>query len=744
MGSRAIKKRHGIKKKNGKAIVLSVLAVFVALIAAGTVGLAALCASWLEDLPDYTSLDAFNTAEPSTIYATNSETGEEVVLAELQLENRTPVSYDEVSELVLKGTVATEDERFYSHNGVDLMGVARALVNNLLGGELEGASTITQQLVRNTILSDEMTDISFKRKIREMYIAYKLEEVYSKDEILLMYLNTINYGAGAYGIEAASERYFSKHASDLTIAEAATLVGIPQSPTYNSPAYEENLDNCLSRRNTVLDRMVSNNVVTQAEADAAKVEPIMLNETIPSTDGILAYPYFTSYVQSCLTSTSGYGFSQEELFEGGLKVYTTLDVATQTAAEEAAQEKLDQVGNKYEVSMVAIDPDNGHIKAMIGGKDYDTDKVNMATGAGGSGRQPGSSFKFFTLLAALEAGIDPETMVNANATVEVPGAEDVHNDSYTNWGTVSIAKAFEVSSNTAFIRLILSLGVDKVIDEAQKLGITSDLPNVAGLTLGIASVTPLEMAQAYAVVANGGTLYEAECIERVVDRNGNVMVDNSNPTGERVLSQEVSAAAVDVMKRVVTGTNGTGTQARLANGQETAGKTGTTESEQDSWFCGITPQYSVALWLGERTENYTDASPVYGTVTSVFSSFLNKVLADQPVEKFPTASKPSYKTYKDEKYDIGVVSASSGNWSSQGATNSSPSSSSSATTGAAGSSSSETSTGGTGGPGGAGTGGTGTGAGTGGTGTGETGGTGGTTGGEGAGGTGGAGGGTEP
>lgn len=213
VGSRAMKRRNGTQTKNKKAPVLGIISVIVLAVAAAAFGVYSLCNSWLEDLPDYQNADAYNTAQPTMVYAADGTT----LLAEFQLENREPVALDQISEYVLKGTVATEDERFYSHAGVDYLGVARALVNNLMGGALEGASTITQQFVRNTILSDEMRDISFKRKIREMYISQKLEQQYTKDEILLMYLNTINYGSGAYGIEAAAERYFSKDAKDLTV-----------------------------------------------------------------------------------------------------------------------------------------------------------------------------------------------------------------------------------------------------------------------------------------------------------------------------------------------------------------------------------------------------------------------------------------------------------------------------------------------------------------------------------------------
>lgn len=312
MASRAVKGRYHVKKKSGKVIALSILAVIIAVAVAFCIGGIALANSWLEDLPDYSNADQFSTSSTSVVYASDGET----VLAEFQLENREPVELDQVSQYVKDATIATEDERFYQHNGVDLMGTIRAVVNNLMGRSREGGSSITQQLVRNTVLSEEMSEISFKRKIREMVLATKLEESYDKDDILLMYLNTINYGSGSYGIQAAAERYFSKPASDLTLAEAATLVGIPQSPTYNNPI--DHMENCKSRRNTVLSRMASNGYITEEEAEAAKAEEIVLNPTEPSMTGITAYPYFTSYVRNQLMNQEGkYAFSTADLFAGG-------------------------------------------------------------------------------------------------------------------------------------------------------------------------------------------------------------------------------------------------------------------------------------------------------------------------------------------------------------------------------------------------------------------------------------------
>ncbi|MCI9130170.1 MAG: penicillin-binding protein [Eggerthellaceae bacterium] len=649
MASRAVKGRYHVKKKTGKAIVLSVLAVILAVIAAFSFGAIALANSWLEDLPDYSETDKFATSSTSVVYASDGET----VLAEFQLENREPVELDQVSQYVKDATVATEDERFYEHNGVDLMGTVRAMVNNLMGRSREGGSSITQQLVRNTVLSEEMQEISFKRKIREMALATKVEEMYDKDDILLMYLNTINYGSGSYGIQAAAERYYSKDAADLTLSEAATLVGIPQSPTYNNPI--DHIENCTARRNTVLSRMESNGYITAEEAQAAKDEPITLNPTENSLTGITAYPYFTSYVRNQLMNQNGkYAFSTADLFEGGLKIVTTLDVNDQQAAEAAAAEKEEEVGEPFEVAMCAIDPDNGYIKAMVGGHDYDNQQVNMATGEGGSGRQVGSTFKAFTYVAALEAGIDPETLIDAGYSVKLDGANEVFNVNKMNFGTRPIESALAVSSNTAFMRLIMSVGVENVRDVAQRMGITSNIQNVAGITLGIDSLTPLEMADAYATLANGGIHYDPECIISVTDASGRVIVDNSAPEGERVLSPEIACAAVEGLQGVVE--NGTGKEALIDSAQPMAGKTGTTDDKKDSWFVGITPQLSVAIWLGERAPSYDQASriPSWASAASTFAYFMNRVMEWTDIEQFPTADKPKYLAdYRDSKNHIG-------------------------------------------------------------------------------------------
>ncbi|MBQ6455407.1 MAG: penicillin-binding protein [Eggerthellaceae bacterium] len=625
-----------------KKILTCILGVFIV----ACVGIGAVCVYWLQDLPEYDDASAYNTIQPTMVYASDHET----LLARFQFEYRIPLnSLEEVGNYATVGTVATEDERFYLHIGVDPIGIARAVINNMTGGTLEGASTITQQLVRNTILADEMSEVTLKRKVREAFLAIQMERMFSKDEILLLYINTINYGNGAYGIEAASRRYFGKSSKDLTLAEAALLVGIPQSPTYNNPI--DFPDHALDRRNIVLNRMVSYGAITQEEAEAAKQEPIELNVTWESNDGIVGYPYFASYVRETLTSD--YGLSTADVFQGGMTVYTTLDVDMQKKAEEAAADKEDRVNDSLEVAIVAVDPSNGYVKAMVGGKDYYEDQWNLAAQAQ---RQAGSSFKTFTLIAALEGGISPQTPIDCGSMVQLPGYDNkIYNYDKINYGTQTMQGAFEVSSNTGFSRLIWVLGADKVAEVAHRMGIKSDLAEVPSLTLGTSGVTPLEMADAYATIANGGTHYKAEVVEIAYDRKGNVIIDNTNPKGEKALEPEIAHAATEIMEGVIYSYHGTGSAAALDIDQIAAGKTGTSENYLNLWFCGITPQLSVAVWMGDRTNRVSCS----GTVADVFSDFVSAALADSESRDFPEAGYPNYwRTFSNTDLDIKGLNSS--------------------------------------------------------------------------------------
>lgn len=652
MGSRAMKMRPGTRNKRRYLPVLYVLVILAAIALAGYCAVYSLCQSWLQDLPDYQDSSSYNLAEKTRVYASDNTT----LLAEFYLEDREPLdSLNEINQYVRGGTVATEDVRFYEHNGIDVMGILRALAVNFTGGEREGASTITQQFVRNTVLSSEANEQTIKRKVREAYISLKLEQVYSKDEILLMYLNTINYGSGAYGIEAASQKYFSCSNKDLTLAQAATLIGIPQSPTNNNPI--DNPESCLARRNVVLNRMLTNGYITQAEYDAAVQQPLGLKvKPADTTNGIYAYPYFTSYVRQWLLDN----YSESEVFKGGLTVTTTLDVNAQNAAESAARQKEAAVDDDMEVAMVAVDPSNGYIKALVGGRDYYTDQYNLATQAV---RSPGSSFKTYTLLAAIEDGVNPNsTYVNCSATATI-GTWPIENYDKISYGTRTIASAFAVSSNTGFARIVTMLGPDKVAEMAKRCGVQTSLLAVPAITLGGDSVTVRDMAAGYATIASGGIQRDTVVVSKITDNNDKVIYQPTT-TGKQVISQEVANAAEQVMEGVIT--NGTGTAARLSTGQVAAGKTGTSDNFYDSWFCGITPQYSVAIWLGCREQRTMNSNY---TAASVFSSFLDVVLANAEIEKFPmaNAAKPTYRTLTTAETTILAAGSTSG--SSDGTTN---------------------------------------------------------------------------
>ena len=596
---------------------------------------------WLQDLPSITDTTAFEYSAKTRVYAGDGTT----LLAEFYLQDQQPVAINQVCNYVLAGTVATEDERFYEHNGVDMMGIARALVNNVIGGDLEGASTITQQLVRNTLLSDEANDISLKRKIREADLALQMEEAYSKDEILMMYLNTINYGDGCYGIEAAAQHYFQTSAKDLTLAQAATLIGIPQSPTYNNPVNYP--DNCLKRRNTVLDRMLSYGCITQSEYDAARNSELNLNVApAKPDDGIYAYPYFTSYVRDTLLDELSY----ETVFNGGLTVYTTLDLTMQGYADQAYADVDSTLEDDIYMSLTCVDPSTGYVLCMIGGKDYYSNQFNLATSE--SGRQAGSSFKVFTLAAAIEQGISPKATVDCSARDTINGWS-VENYAGTDYGTRSIESALWVSSNTGFAHLVTDAnGVTpaSVLEMANRLGVsgTQGFGAYPALTLGVAQVNTLKMASAYGVFANNGIRVEATCIKKVVDQNGNAVIDHTEPVGTQVISKEVSYAVTQVLEGVVT--QGTGTAAKLDNGQVSAGKTGTSENWRDLWYCGYTPQLSCAVWAGADPERQMSEA---NWCKTLWKNFMTLALQGQATRDFDTAASPTYDSPYNSAHGVG-------------------------------------------------------------------------------------------
>ena len=615
----------------GIAGILGFLALLVIALA---VSAGALVNSWLLNLPDYQSADAYLVAEPTQVYDADNN-----VIAEYYLQNRRIVTKDQVSPYVLWGTVDMEDIRFYQHNGIDPQGIVRAVIAQFTGGA-EGASTITQQLVRNTVLSEEQFEQTLKRKVREAYIAIQMEKKYSKDQILMMYINTIYYGHAAYGIQAAAITYFNKDAKNLTLAEAALLAGLPQSPSYYDPT--ENPEAAIQRRNTILDRMYSAGDITKEECEAAQAEPLTLNlGQVMDEQG--TYPYFTDYVKQLLLED----FDQDTVFQGGLKVHTTLDPSTQSMAEQSVKERLEEYGNdELESALVAIDPNTGYIKAMIGGRDYNVDQFNLATMAR---RQPGSSFKTFTLAAALSNGMNPNIFLNCNSPIQVTPTWQVQNFGNYSYGDIMLSEALARSSNTGFVQVAEAIGADSIVEYAKKMGIDEELPNYTSITLGTVGVPPVQMAEAYATLATGGIHRDSVAITKIEDRNGNTVYEHEDKP-ERVLDEAIAQAETEVLEGVITDPNGTAhsMQNLITFNQPIAGKTGTSESYRDLWFCGYTPQISVAIWSGYRTEStvYLGRSIGHPDTVScpIFATFTNKLLNGVERAEFPTTNtKPDYR-----------------------------------------------------------------------------------------------------
>lgn len=607
---------------------------FIAMLAvAGALSLSTIISGWLEDLPDYTSAEAYLVAEPTIIYDCNG-----TQIAEYYLQQRRSIGLDEVSQYVIDGTIDTEDHRFYTHNGIDPQGIVRAVFAQLTGRS-EGASTITQQLVRNTVLSAEQFDYTVRRKVREAYIALQMEKMFTKDQILNMYLNTIYYGNGAYGIEAAAVTYFNVHASELTLAQAALLVGLPQSPSAYDPTV--NPDLALARRNIVLDRMLREGDITQEEFDAASSEELVLN---PGSLGhpIGTFPYFTDHVRSLLLED----FDEATILQGGLRVYTTIDPDIQYAAERAMAERLEMSDNDALTgALVCIENANGYVRAMVGGRDYNASEFNSATQAR---RQCGSSFKVYTLVAALRSGMNPNVTLNCSSPMQITPTWRVQNYGNANYGTRSLTSATAISSNTAYAQVAEAIGAEKIIETCHLMGIDVDIPAYLSVSIGSVGVPPIQMAEAFSVLATGGYHRDPCCITRIEDRNGNVVYEHTdNP--EKVLEDGIAEATTDILREVVSGYNtGYEVGARWYVDQPLAGKTGTSDEATDLWFVGYTPQYTTAVWNGILEARETVYFQGLNGQTAqlpqpIFAEFMCSILEGLPYEPFPDSGiRPEY------------------------------------------------------------------------------------------------------
>jgi membrane peptidoglycan carboxypeptidase len=513
-----------------------------------------------------------------------------------------PIRYRDIREITKEAVIAIEDQRFWEHNGVDPEGLLRAAITNWREGEVvQGGSTITQQYVKNTYTTGER---DLARKLREALIATRLERELTKDEILFRYLNTTYFGDGAYGIGAAAASYFGKPVSELTLSESALLAGAIASPARYGPRV--NAEVAEGRRMTVLRAMRDQGLITIRQFRRARAQhlwyaplgPAPGPATVvqaPPRGGATAFPYFVDYVRRVLEHRYGH----RQLYRGGLRIETTLDPTLQAEAEASVAQTLDGTAPPLEMSLVSVEPSTGHVRALVGGRDFSASQVNLALG-GSAGMQPGSSFKTFVLTSALEHGIDPESEWNAPASISFPGCDpwcEVDNYDFEDHGRLTLRSATAHSINTVYAQVIDELGPQTVAELAHRVGVSSIDPRQPygiSLALGAYEVSPLDMAAGYATLANRGVRQRVTPIARVLDHRGRVLEDHTAPEGEVVLDPTVADTVTDVLTGVIEG--GTGEAADI--GRPAAGKTGTTQGYRAAWFAGYTPQLATAVWMG--------------------------------------------------------------------------------------------------------------------------------------------------
>lgn len=540
----------------------------------------------LQDLPDIGDVKSVIKNQTTYIYASDG-----TLITRLFRENRTLVPISKISTTMQQAIISVEDQRFYDHRGVDYIRIVGALVRDVKNSKsLQGGSTITQQYVKNAYFSPEQT---VQRKIREAFLATKLERNYSKREILEKYLNSIYFGNGAYGVEAASQTYFGVPAGKLNVEQSALLSGIIKGPSIYDPYKYPTA--AIKRRNIVLNLMQEQGYITKDEGDVARVHPLSLIPKQQRYTGIAPY-----YVEWLKTELGKINFDETAIYSQGLKIYTTLDPKIQDDAENAWKKYLPK-STDPDVAIVVIDPKTGGVKAMVGGKNFATQKLNIATQ--GDGRQPGSSFKPIVMAAALMNGVSPDDGFNSSSPqrIKVDGGKDWTVNNYSGksgGGTISLKKAMARSVNVVFANLIVDVGVDKVVDVAHKLGIKSDINPVPAIALGgiDPGVKPLEMASAYATFANYGKHNEPFGVARIEMPTGAVIYKHKSKSVQAI-DKAVACLVTDSLEGVVRG--GTGTRARI--GRPVAGKTGTTQNYADAWFCGYTPDLAASVWVGHKS-----------------------------------------------------------------------------------------------------------------------------------------------
>ena len=651
--------------------LLCLLAAGVGLTAGGYLGLVRSVDRLVEQFGEPESVET----HPTYIYSAplgGNEDSRRVIGTIFQGENRKTASREEMPLHLLNALVAKEDERFMEHGGVDLWGIMRALYVDLRAGEaVEGASTITQQYVRNAYLSHDRTIV---RKVKEALIAVEIERREpSKDQILADYLNTVYFGNNAYGVEAAAETYFNKSVEDLTVAESATLVGLLWSPS----TLGEDSEAATYQRDLVLKKMFDTGYITGQDYTEAREEPMPQRWPVaPMVESGLTGPDLTRDFAELVQGELIDRYGANTVLQGHLSVYTTLDLEAQVTAREVLYDPSGYLPNPEDpdAALVSLEPETGRIKAMVGNRDQRS-QFNLVTQGM---RQPGSAFKPFALVAALEEGIDPETEFvsepkeyEVDVGTERPERWKVKNYDGIERGKITLREALWWSDNTVFTDLVMNSdgnglegGPAAIVAVAKRLGITADFgsPPHPSVVLGTQEVSPLDMATAYATIANGGRLVEPTAISRVVSNEGQgeekvLYVAPSSPEGEQVLEPEIAHEATEIMIGDVT--EGIASDASLGE-RPVAGKTGTSENFFDAWFVGYTPQLLTGLWMGYADGGQTlaydleyarELSGLNGGITPamIWKTYMEQVLEGVPIEKFEGVEMPAEKDQPDTR-----------------------------------------------------------------------------------------------
>lgn len=591
---------------------------------AGLLGLLILLGIWIwttTDLPD-----AAASGESAVLLDRNGD--ELAVLAQDGL--RLEVSLDEIDPSVVDALVAAEDQRFYDHDGIDPVGIVRALWNNVRHDDLQGGSTITQQLVKNVYLNDDRT---ISRKVREAVLSVKLEQTASKDEILERYLNAVYFGRGAYGIEAAATTYFDVSAAELVPEQSALLIGLLRAPEALDPT--SSADAAKERRDAVLAAMGDIGALDPDEVEAAQKTSVeVLDEASPTTLSAGVAPHFVEKVRADLVDE----FGEQALYDRGLVVHTTLDIEDQEAAEAAVAESLDDPEDP-QAAVVGIDR-SGAIRAWVGGRDYETLKLDLVSDEAGTGRQPGSTFKPLVLTANFEAGNGAGQQFPAppEITLDIPPEPwTVQNAGGAGYGTLSLFEGTVNSVNTVYAQALAQVGPEAVVDVAERMGIVSELDAQPSIALGTEEVSPLELATVYSTFSRSGERIDPYRYTKVETRSGDVLFELEEPETARAIEANVADTVSHILSEVPK--RGTATRAKLD--RPMAAKTGTTQRNADAWLAGYTPEYTAIVWMGDADGNTpmdtVDGEKVFGgsIPAQIWHDFMSVALEDVEPTDFP-------------------------------------------------------------------------------------------------------------